>query len=97
MNLTPDLPNLATTTLAMSPANTSIIYAGTGEGFFNTGSITGDGIFKSLDGGLTWQQIVNADQFVGLQNVNRIIVDPADPDIVLACGNGFPPFQSRDL
>ncbi|NNE28546.1 MAG: T9SS type A sorting domain-containing protein, partial [Saprospiraceae bacterium] len=23
-----------------------------------------------------------------------IIVDPADPDIVLACGNGFPPFQS---
>lgn len=93
-NLTPDLPNLATTAIALSPANPEIIYAGTGEGFFNSGSVSGDGIFKSLDGGLTWQQIISSDQIVGLQNVNRIIVDPADPDILLACGNGFPPFRS---
>jgi photosystem II stability/assembly factor-like uncharacterized protein len=94
VNLTPDLPNLATTVVAMSPANTSIIYIGTGEGFFNSGSVTGDGIFKSVDEGQTWQQIVTSTDIVALQNVNRIIVDPENPDIVLACGNGFPPFHS---
>ncbi|MCH7515033.1 MAG: hypothetical protein IH947_13990 [Bacteroidetes bacterium] len=35
LNKTPDLPNLSTATLALSPANPAIIYAGTGEGFFN--------------------------------------------------------------
>lgn len=34
-NKTPDLPNLATTTLAMARSNPDVIYAGTGEGFFN--------------------------------------------------------------
>jgi len=97
-NKTPDLPNLATATIALSPADPSIIYAGTGEGgfsFFN--SITGDGIFKSTDGGETWQQLASTADNVNFQNVNRIIVHPEDPDVVLACSFGFPPFASGIL
>ncbi len=94
INKTPDLPNLAVTTLAQAESNPSVIYAGTGEGFFNSGSIDGNGLFKSIDGGETWTQLTATTTIVGLENVNRIIVDPANENIVLACGNGFPPFTS---
>ncbi len=96
-NKTPDLPNLSTATLALSPANPNIIYAGTGEGFFNSGSIRGDGIFKSTDGGETWNQLASTAGDVNFQNINRMIVNPDDPDVVLVCSNGFPPFTSGIL
>ena len=96
-NKTPDLPNLSTATLALSPANPAIIYAGTGEGFFNSGSIRGDGIFKSTDGGETWNQLASTAGNVNFQNINRIIVNPDNPDVLLVCSNGFPPFTSGIL
>ena len=58
-NKTPALPNLATTTLAMAPSNHKVIYAGTGEGFFNVDAVVGDGIFKSTDRGETWDQLAS--------------------------------------
>lgn len=87
VNKTPDLPNLATTVLAMAPTDPNVIYAGTGEGFFNADAVEGDGIFKSTDGGETWKQLpatAGKDEF---KNINRIIVDPADANILLACSN----------
>ncbi|MBN2415403.1 T9SS type A sorting domain-containing protein [bacterium] len=84
---TPDLPNLATSTLAMSPADPDIIYAGTGEGFFNSDAVHGNGIFKSTDHGETWRQLAFTAGNGDFRHVNRIIVDPADPDMVLACTN----------
>src|SRR5258706_1938155 len=50
------LPSLAVSTLAMSPADHNVLYAGTGEGFFNYDAVRGAGIFKSSDGGVTWFQ-----------------------------------------
>jgi hypothetical protein len=46
--------NLAITTLAQDPTNSNILYAGTGEGYFNQDAVRGLGIYKSTDGGLTW-------------------------------------------
>ena len=86
-NLTPDLPNLSTTTLAMSAANPDIIYAGTGEGFYAVNFINGSGIFKTSDGGITWNQLLSTANNSDFINVNRIIVDPQNPDILLACTN----------
>ncbi|HTO12128.1 MAG TPA: hypothetical protein VMQ51_11190, partial [Candidatus Binatia bacterium] len=51
------LPNLAVSSLAMDPSNSSILYAGTGEGFFNADAVRGAGIFKSIDGGASWSQL----------------------------------------
>ncbi|HEY4111824.1 T9SS type A sorting domain-containing protein [Puia sp.] len=48
------LANLAITTLAQDPSNHNILYAGTGEGFFNVDAIRGLGIYKSTDGGTSW-------------------------------------------
>jgi photosystem II stability/assembly factor-like uncharacterized protein len=51
------MANLAIACLAMDPTNPNVIYAGTGEGEYNFDSIQGAGIFKTSDGGNTWNQL----------------------------------------
>lgn len=84
INLTGNLPNLATTTLALSPANPNIIYAGTGEAFGDFAFVNGDGVWKSTDKGETWQQLESTASNPRFTNVSRLIVDPADPNVVVA-------------
>lgn len=52
-----DMENLAVCALAMDPSNSNILYAGTGEGYFNIDAIRGEGIFKTTDGGTSWTQL----------------------------------------
>ena len=75
-NMTEDLPNLATSALAMSQSNPDIIYAGTGEGFGNVDQIDGSGIWKSTDRGVTWEQLASTANSPEFENIMRIIVDP---------------------
>ncbi|WP_420579632.1 T9SS type A sorting domain-containing protein [Reichenbachiella sp.] len=77
-------PNMATTVLAYSKSNESVIYAGTGEFFNNVGGIDGNGIFKSTNGGQSWAQISATASDPDFRNVFKIIVDPNDPNILLA-------------
>lgn len=90
-NLTPDLPNLATTVLVMAASDHDVIYAGTGEGFGNVDGIDGDGIWKSTDRGITWTQLASTvalnQSNTNFRNVNRIIVSPTDENIVIAATN----------
>ncbi|MEL6558713.1 MAG: LamG-like jellyroll fold domain-containing protein [Bacteroidota bacterium] len=51
--------NMAISTIAYDPTNTDIMYFGTGEGYFNNGSVEGNGIWKSTDGGDTWTQLAS--------------------------------------
>jgi PKD repeat protein len=51
------MANLAVTALAADPTNPQVMYAGTGEGYFNGDQVDGLGIFKSTDGGVTWAQL----------------------------------------
>src|SRR5690606_19483167 len=53
------LANLAITTLIADPTNTNILYAGYREGFSIADAVRGAGVFKSLDGGLTWTQLAS--------------------------------------
>ncbi len=84
--LTDDIPSLSASYLAMAASNHNVIYAGTGEGFYNADAIIGQGIFKTTDKGDSWQQLAstaNSDFFY----VNRIVVDPDNENIVLAATN----------
>ncbi|MGB0132498.1 MAG: hypothetical protein WBP53_01525, partial [Dokdonella sp.] len=56
---TDQMVNLAVVTLAFEPGNSSVIYAGTGEGVGNGDAIRGAGIFKSIDAGVSWSQLVS--------------------------------------
>ncbi|HEX6739090.1 MAG TPA: Calx-beta domain-containing protein [Vicinamibacteria bacterium] len=53
------MANLAVTHLVLDPNNSNIIYAATGEGFFNADAIRGAGIFRSPDGGTTWARLAS--------------------------------------
>ncbi len=65
--------------LAVAPSNSKIIYAGTGE------QTPGDGVYKSTDEGKTWTHI-------GLDDtrfIQAVIVDPQNPDILIAGANSI--------
>jgi hypothetical protein len=51
------LSNLAITGICQDPSSTSTMYFCTGEGFFNSDAVQGDGVFKSTNGGSTWSQV----------------------------------------
>jgi photosystem II stability/assembly factor-like uncharacterized protein len=85
--LTDHLPVLSVCALDICISSPDILYAGTGEGFYNGDAVIGDGIFKTTDGGNTWQQLGSTASNTNFRYVNRIIVDPDNPDIVLAATN----------
>ncbi len=51
--------NLAISCLVSDPSNTSVIYAGTGEGWFNGDAVQGGGIWKTTDAGATWNRLTS--------------------------------------
>ncbi|HYL13700.1 MAG TPA: glycoside hydrolase [Terriglobales bacterium] len=72
--------------LAVAPSNPDIIYVGSGEGLRRPDLSVGDGIYKSTDGGQTWQPLGLRDA----QQIGAIIVDPRDPNRVLVAALGHP-------
>ncbi|MGG6229660.1 thrombospondin type 3 repeat-containing protein [Tenacibaculum sp. SDUM215027] len=49
--------NLAVSCIAVDPNNSKIFYVGTGESYVN-GDVNGDGLWKSTDGGNTWNKVL---------------------------------------
>ncbi|OEK04756.1 WD40/YVTN/BNR-like repeat-containing protein [Roseivirga misakiensis] len=90
-----DQPTQNIGALAIDQKNPSIIWAGTGEGNPRNSMNLGMGIFKSLDGGSTWQHMGLKDT----KTIHRIIVDPRDGNIVYvgAMGDPFTPNSHRGL
>lgn len=76
--------------MAIDKLNPNVLYAGTGEGFFetvegssNTAAVRGAGVFKSIDGGATWSQLPST-LGANWHFVNRIEVSPGNSSLVLA-------------
>lgn len=70
--------------IAVSQSNPDIVYVGTGEPNNRQSSSFGGGVYKSIDGGRTWQ-------YVGLketQSIGRVVVHPKDPNIVYVAAVG---------
>lgn len=83
--------NLSITSLVMDPSNSNVIYATTGEGFYNADAKRGAGIFRSIDGGVSWNQLSATNPAGGSQwyYVNRMAVHPSNGNILLtATGSG---------
>lgn len=71
--------------IAVAESDPNVLYVGTGEkSIRGVTTSQGDGMYKSVDGGTTWQH-------VGLRNagqISRIKVHPANPDIAYAAVQG---------
>lgn len=81
------VPNLATSTVAISESDSKIVYAGTGEPFGNMDAITGSGLIKSIDGGETWEKLDNTIDF---GSVGRLLVNPNDANhLVVGTSKGI--------
>jgi photosystem II stability/assembly factor-like uncharacterized protein len=81
--------------IAVAGSDHNIIYVGTGEAC-PRGNITyGNGVYKSLDAGKTWQHVGLADT----RQIGAIIVHPQNPDIafVAALGHAFGPNDERGI
>jgi photosystem II stability/assembly factor-like uncharacterized protein len=77
------MANLAVSTLIIDPTDPNVLYAGTGEGFYNSDAIQGAGIFKTTDGGTTWSQLAST-ATPDFTYVNRLAISPADNKTLLA-------------
>ena len=63
--------------LAVAPSDSKIIYAGTGESDIRSDLSSGDGVYKSTDGGQTWTNVGLRDS----KQISRIVVDPKNADV----------------
>ena len=81
--------------IAIAPSNPDIIYVGTGEANNRQSSSFGAGVYKSTDGGESFQPMGLKDT----QSIARIVVHPKDPNIayVAAAGHLFGPNRERGL
>src|SRR4051812_45727269 len=70
--------------LAVSQSNPNLVWVGTGEANNRQSTSWGDGIYKSTDGGTTFQHM-------GLRSskhINRIVIDPTNENVVLVAAVG---------
>lgn len=70
--------------LAIAPGDTSVVWAGTGEEDSRNSISPGAGVYKSTDGGLTWELM----GLEGTQAIGRIVIHPADPNTVYVAALG---------
>ncbi len=61
--------NLAVSCMTIDPNNSNIMYIGTGE-VYTWGAVNGNGVYKSIDGGVNWRHIYGASG----NNVNNNLV-----------------------
>jgi photosystem II stability/assembly factor-like uncharacterized protein len=90
-----DQPTGSIGALAVAPSNPDIVYVGSGEGLQRPDLSTGDGIYKSIDAGKTWQHLGLRDG----QQIGAIIVDPHQPDrlFVAVLGHPYGPNEERGV
>jgi photosystem II stability/assembly factor-like uncharacterized protein len=81
--------------IAVSLSDPNIIYVASGEGLQRPDLSTGDGVYKSVDGGKTWAHLGLRDG----QQIPRIVVDPRDPNrlLVAVLGHPYGPNQERGI
>ncbi|QXD15853.1 hypothetical protein GQ464_002575 [Rhodocaloribacter litoris] len=79
-----DQPVTSIGAIAVYQKNPSILYVGTGEGNPRNSQTSGNGVYKSIDGGRTWSHL-GLDE---TRNIHRILVHPDNPDVVIVGAQG---------
>ncbi len=78
--------NLSIGSIAFSPSSPTTIYVGTGDPAVSGYPFIGNGIYKSIDGGVTWTNMGLASASV----ICKLVVHPTNSNIVYAATMGLP-------
>jgi photosystem II stability/assembly factor-like uncharacterized protein len=70
--------------IAIAPSDPAVVWVGTGEPNNRQSSSWGDGAYKSLDGGKTWQRM----GLVATHHIGRIVIHPSNPEVVYVAALG---------
>lgn len=79
--------NLVIGAIVIDPTDTNIIYAGTGEGYFNVDALRGIGVLKSTDAGQTWIVLNNFLNTAAPHHyyfINKLVIRPDNPNVLYA-------------
>ena len=81
--------------IALAPSNPDVVWVGTGESNVRNSVSFGDGVYKSTDGGKTWEHM----GLTETEHVSAIVINPQNPDIVYigALGHAFGPNEERGV
>ncbi|HEU4990066.1 MAG TPA: glycosyl hydrolase [Gemmatimonadaceae bacterium] len=81
--------------MAIAPSDPNVIYVGTGDSAPRNTVLTGEGMYKSTDGGKHWTYIGLGDTHI----ITWVLVDPTNPDVVYvtALGHLFAPNAERGV
>jgi photosystem II stability/assembly factor-like uncharacterized protein len=71
-------------TIALDPSNPNVVWVGTGENVSGRHVGYGDGIYRSRDGGGSWENLGLAKS----EHIGSIAIDPRDSDVVFVAAQG---------
>jgi len=70
--------------VAVALSDPSVVWVGTGEANNRQSSSWGNGVYRSLDAGVTWQHMGLADT----HHIGRIVIHPRNPNVVYVAAPG---------
>jgi photosystem II stability/assembly factor-like uncharacterized protein len=70
--------------LAVAPSDPKVIYAGTGESDIREDLSSGNGVYKSVDRGATWNHI----GLEATRQISRVVIDPQNANVVYVAALG---------
>jgi photosystem II stability/assembly factor-like uncharacterized protein len=78
--------------IAVAPSDENVVWVGTGDNSATRSAYWGDGVYKSVDGGKTWQNMGLKDT----QHIARIVIHPTRPDTVYVAALGHLATQNTE-
>lgn len=87
-----DHPYLAIGCLSYDPANPEIVYAGTGDPNIGSYVTIGGGLYRSEDGGESWELLGLSEQRI----IARVLIDPSNSQTIYAASMGLPFERNND-
>jgi photosystem II stability/assembly factor-like uncharacterized protein len=70
--------------VAVAESDPNVVFAGTGESPIRANLSSGDGVYKSTDGGSTWKNVGLTDS----RQISRVVIHPKNPDLVYVAAQG---------